>query len=181
MTRVMGKSTSSPAAPPVEVRRSSRRRKTVSAYRESGRIVVLLPAHCSKEQERDWVERMVAKLTANRPPRRSDTDLLARADRLSRTYLGGAARPLSVSWSPHQDRRWGSCTMATGAIRLSDRLKPFPAYVVEYVLVHELAHLLVADHSPAFWAHVNRFPGAERARGFLDGVTYANPAEPGPP
>jgi predicted metal-dependent hydrolase len=39
--------------------------------------------------------------------------------------------------------------------------------VLDYVLVHELAHLVVPDHSPAFHEIVDRYPRAERARGFL--------------
>ena len=42
-----------------------------------------------------------------------------------------------------------------------------PAFVVEYVLVHELAHLVQASHGPEFWALVNRYPKTERARGYL--------------
>ena len=63
--------------------------------------------------------------------------------------------------------RWGSCTPGDGSIRVSTRLAPFPAWVLDYVLVHELAHLAAPDHSPRFWALVNRYPMAERARGYL--------------
>ena len=71
----------------------------------------------------------------------------------------------------NQERRWGSCTPSTGTIRLSDRLREMPSYVVDYVLVHELVHLLVPGHGPDFWALVARYPLTERARGFLDGVS----------
>lgn len=160
----------------VEVRRSSRRRKTVSAYRQDGRIVVLIPARCSKAEERHWVEAMVARLQSPRRRQRTDEELDSRARELSRKHFGGRAEPSSVAWSDAQGRRWGSCTVATGAIRVSSRLRGFPSYVLDYVLVHELAHLLVADHSAGFWELVARYRHAERARGFLDGVTYANGA-----
>jgi predicted metal-dependent hydrolase len=159
---------------PVEVRRSTRRRKTVSAYRQDGRIVVLIPARCSAAEERRWVETMVARLTSStgRRPRRTDADLQTRAGVLSRRYLDGRAVPTSVSWSQRQGRRWGSCTPDTGEIRLSARLRKMPDWVVDYVLVHELAHLLEADHSAAFWSLVERYPRTERARGFLEGASY---------
>ena len=48
--------------PEVEVRRSRRRRRTVSAYRDGDRIVVLIPASLSRKEEKDWVRTMVARL-----------------------------------------------------------------------------------------------------------------------
>ena len=48
-----------------------------------------------------------------------------------------------------------------------------PGWVIDYVLLHELAHLLEAGHTQAFWRMVDRFPKAERARGFLEGVALA--------
>ncbi len=52
-------------------------------------------------------------------------------------------------------------------MRVSSRLAAHPAWVLDYVLVHELAHLLVASHGPEHDALVDRYPYAERARGFL--------------
>ncbi|MEO7981809.1 MAG: M48 family metallopeptidase, partial [Sporichthyaceae bacterium] len=51
------------------------------------------------------------------------------------------------------------------------RLQGMPSWVVDYVLVHELVHLLVPGHGPDFWAHVDRYPRTERARGYLEGVS----------
>src|SRR5690625_906250 len=130
----------------VEVRRSTRRRKTVSAFFEDGRAVVAIPAHFTAREERDWVRRMVAQLQRPRARRRTDGALQARAEELSRQYLDSRARPTSVAWVTNQRSRWGSCTPATGEIRLSHRLQHMPAWVIDYVLVHELAHLLIAGH-----------------------------------
>ena len=160
----------------VEVRRSPRRRRTVTAYREHGRTVVLIPAGFSQAEERRWVEQMVAQLRRRDERRRrsvgGDDELGQRAAALSAAHLDGAARPASVRWVDNQNRRWGSCTPADGTIRLSSRLQAMPGYVVDYVLVHELAHLLEAGHGPRFWALVGRYPQAERALGFLEGVEF---------
>jgi predicted metal-dependent hydrolase len=158
----------------VEVRRSPRRRRTVSARRENGRVVVLIPASMSRAEERVWVARMLDKLKSGERRRRpSDTDLLARATDLSQRYLGGHARPRSIRWVTNQRSRWGSCTPADASIRLSDRLQDMPGYVIDYVILHELAHLLVAGHNRDFWTLLRSYPKLERARGFLDGVALA--------
>ena len=157
--------------PDVEVRRSARRRRTVSAYRRDGRTVVLLPARLSKAEEAEWVERMVRRLES-RLSRPSDAQLMARARSLSRTYLGGRAQPRSVVWSERQQARWGSCTSVDSSIRLSARLVGAPAYVVDYVLLHELAHLLEPNHSNAFWALLAPYPDLERAKAFLEGADW---------
>lgn len=168
------------AGPVVEVRRSARRRRTVTAYRESGRTVVLIPAAFSPAEERRWVAQMVAKLQTREERRRrslgGDDELMVRARALSAAHLDGLAEPASVRWVDNQQRRWGSCTPADRSIRLSSRLRSMPEYVVDYVLVHELVHLLEPGHDERFWALVARYPRAERARGFLEGVELANTA-----
>jgi predicted metal-dependent hydrolase len=173
---------SSPAVPPdVEVRRSRRRRRTVSAYRDGDRIVVLIPATMSKRDEATWVADMVARIERQeKRRRRSDDDLVARAAKLNDLYFGGLAVPASVRWVTNQNARWGSCTPGDRTIRLSDRLQKVPGWVVDYVLVHELAHLLEPGHTPAFWAWVDRYPRAEKAKGYLEGYSAGARLEPPP-
>ena len=157
-----------PTRPPVKVVRSARRRKTVTAYREGETVVVLLPARMSRREEDHWVATMLERL--ERRSRRvvpGDAELERRARLLARRYLEGMVEPRSVRWVGNMRARYGSCTPDDGTIRLSDRLAPWPPWVRDYVLVHELAHLAVPDHSPAFWRLVDRYPLSERARGFL--------------
>ncbi|MER5635753.1 YgjP-like metallopeptidase domain-containing protein [Kitasatospora sp. NPDC002227] len=159
---------------PVEVRRSARRSRTVSAYREGDRTIVLIPARMSAAEEQRWVARMLERLAAKESRRvLGDEALVARARELSQEYLGGRAVAGHVRWVTNQNSRWGSCTPSEGTIRLSHRLQGMPEYVVDYVLLHELAHLLVPDHGPAFWALLEAYPRTERARGYLDGVASA--------
>jgi hypothetical protein len=163
----------------VEVRRSARRRRTVQAYRSGGKTIVLVPAGLSTEEEDRWVDMMVARLDKGAARRRpGDEELQERARDLAQRFFDGVAEPVSVSWSDRQQRRWGSCTPAEGTIRLSRRLAGMPTWVLDYVLVHELAHLLVPDHSPRFWEHVERYPLAERAKGFLMGVASVDEMAP---
>ena len=154
----------------IEVRRSKRRRRTVSAYREGDRTIVLLPARMTRAEEEHWIAEMMARLEAqDRRARPSDKKLLARAQRLSTKYLSGDALPASVKWVDNQKSRWGSCTIDDKSIRLSTRLQGMPEWVVDYVLLHELAHLIEPSHDEGFWRLLDEYPLTERARGFLDG------------
>jgi predicted metal-dependent hydrolase len=110
---------------------------------------------------------------SERRRRPDDAGLKRRAADLSNRYLGGLARPATVRWVDNQNSRWGSCTPADRTIRISTRLQGMPAWVIDYVLVHELAHLIESGHTAAFWGWVDRYPKAERAKGFLEGVACA--------
>jgi predicted metal-dependent hydrolase len=163
-------------SPRVEVRRSSRRTRTVTAYRERDTIVVLIPQRMSKADEQTFVRDMVQKVLAREARAsapRGDEALASRAHELAATYLapalGRMPEPIAVSWVTNQQQRWGSCTPSTGLIRLSHRLQPMPVWVVDYVLLHELAHLVEPTHSERFWALVSRYPSAEKAKGYLEG------------
>jgi predicted metal-dependent hydrolase len=160
--------------PQVEVVRSTRRRRTISAYRSGERIVVQVPARMTRAEEAKWVDTMVRRILAGeRRLLRSDDELMTRAAELSARYLGGRARPAAVRWVDNQRERWGSCTPADRTIRLSRRLVGMPDYVTDYVLLHELAHLLEPGHGREFWALLDGYERLERARGFLEGVTAA--------
>ncbi|MDQ3432490.1 MAG: M48 family metallopeptidase [Actinomycetota bacterium] len=159
---------------PVEVRRSARRRRTVSAYRDGDRTVVLLPARMSGAEEQRWVSTMLDRL-ARRERRRQpgDAALLERAVALARRYLDGRVEPTSVRWVTNQAARWGSCTVEDRSIRLSIRLREMPGWVIDYVLLHELAHLVEPSHGLRFWALLESYPRTERARGYLEGIAAA--------
>jgi hypothetical protein len=153
----------------VRVIRSARRSRTVSARMNQGVLEVRIPARMSRASEAHWVDRMRAKVLAGRsqrvPP--SDASLRQEADALNVKYFGGALRYESIRYVDNQQFRWGSCTPSDGTIRVSSRLASVPAWVREYVIVHELAHLLEPNHSADFWKLVSAFPLTERARGYL--------------
>ena len=166
------------AEPRVEVRRSPRRRRMVSAYREGDTVVVLLPARMTKGEEKHWVAEMLSRLQRSEtrrksPARTSDEALMARCAELSARYLDALADPVSVRWEPPKRTRWASCTPTEGTIRVSERLRDVPPWVLDYVLVHELAHLLVPGHGKDFWEWVHRYPKTDRAMGYLEGLSAA--------
>jgi predicted metal-dependent hydrolase len=158
----------------VEVVRSARRRRTISAHRVGDRIVIQMPDRMSRAEEARWVDAMTRRVLAGeKRHHRSDDELTARAAELSGRYLSDRAQPASVRWVDNQQSLWGSCTPVDRTIRLSRRLVGMPDYVIDYVLLHELAHLLVPGHGREFWEQLSGYPKLERARGYLEGVSAA--------
>lgn len=152
----------------VEVLRSTRRKKTISAEIVGDALVVSIPQRLSRAEEQEWVERMAARMSRRKRRDRLNSDgaLARRAADLADRYLDGI-RPNDIEWVTNQKSRWGSCSPRERSIRLSIELTEYPAWVRDYVIVHELAHLVHADHSDSFWELVDRYPLTERARGFL--------------
>jgi predicted metal-dependent hydrolase len=164
----------SPLAAEVEVRRSRRRKRTVSAYRRDGKVIVMIPDRFTSAEEAQWVSTMLDRLDrSERRRRRTDDQLVRRARELCRQYLHEEVAPASVRWVGNMSTRWGSCTTTTGEIRLSERLQAMPSWVVDYVLLHELTHLIEPSHNKHFWHWVDQYPKAERAKGYLEGVAHA--------
>ncbi|MHB1496956.1 MAG: M48 metallopeptidase family protein [Acidimicrobiales bacterium] len=147
----------------VEVIRSRRRRKTVQAQRVGDVLRVSVPAGLSAAEEERWVNEMLRRV--ERRQRAPSPDLEARAKKLAAKFE--LRCPAEIRWVDNQESRWGSCSPWEGTVRISSKLAGEPGWVLDYVIVHELAHLQVGGHGQAFWRLVNRYPLAERARGFL--------------
>ncbi|HBY93592.1 MAG TPA: metal-dependent hydrolase [Chloroflexi bacterium] len=166
----------------VKIIRSARRRKTVSGRLLPGGV---LEIRAPERMSRRDLDRTIGQLRSRLLRRaqsasqaHSDAGLEARAEALNRSLFGGRLRWSSIRWATNQTTRWGSCTPGNGTIRISARLQTAPPWVCDYVLVHELAHLEVPDHSPAFWALVNRYRLTERARGYLMALGLEHDDEP---
>jgi hypothetical protein len=155
----------------VKINRSDRRARTVSAKVVGDTVEVAAPAHLTDEELQPIIAKLLKRLE-RRIQRRDldDADLQRVAEALNRAHFEGRLRWANISWSQQQNKRYGSCTPADGTIRISHRLATMPAFVLEYVVMHELAHLVEANHGPRFWRLVNRYPKTERARGYLMGV-----------
>lgn len=147
----------------VEVIRSEKRKKSSQARLRGDVLEIRIPSWFSRHQEDDIVAHFVERFERTRSTRA--IDLADRARHLSAALDLPEAR--QIRWVSNQRDRWGSCTPSQGTIRLSDRLAAFPPWVVDYVIVHELAHLLEPNHNERFWTIVQRYQLAERARGYL--------------
>ena len=153
----------------VKVVRSKRRKKTVEARLESGVMVVRAPAAISDAELDPIIDKLKARLEKKQQRRQfqGDTSLETRARELNRRYFDGKLTWTSIRYVTNQNKRFGSCTPSQGTIRISHRIASMPTWVRDYVVVHELAHLVESNHSRAFWDLVNRYPKTERARGYL--------------
>ena len=157
----------------IKVIRSHKRRKTVQARKRDNRLEVLAPAHLSDAQLQPHIDSLLQRIERRDAARQlNDSELQRRAQQLNRNHYQGRLRWNSIRWVTTQKRSYGSCCTPTGNIRISDRLAAMPSFVLDYVIMHELAHLLEPNHSPQFWQWVNRYERTERARGFLMGAGF---------
>lgn len=155
--------------PEVEIRASTRRTKTGNAHWSGSRIIVQIPARLRGRARDHFVDELVERLLTQRPQAMaSDAALEARVAVLADLYTDGVV-PSSVRWVSNQRTRWASCTPSTREIRVSIRLRQCPDWVIDAVLVHELAHLHEADHSKDFYEIANRHPRQRECELFLEG------------
>ena len=158
--------------PEVEIRASARRRKTGAAFWEGGHVVVVVPERMSRATRDSFADQLVKQLLERTGRRHaSDAGLAARAAALADHYLDGI-RPSSIRWSSRQQRRWGSCSLHSREIRIASRLQTVPEWVLDGVIVHELAHLLEAGHTARFHEIANRYPRQGEAHTYLDGFGH---------
>ena len=152
----------------VKIIKSNRRTKTVSARMENDVMVIRAPTNISEDELTAMIEDFKKRFEKKaKRARLDDSDLELRAQELNKLYFDGELTWNSMSWSTRQNSRYGSCTPANKTIRISHQLEKVPRFVLDYVLVHEMAHLLEANHGQGFWALVYRYPKTERARGYL--------------
>jgi predicted metal-dependent hydrolase len=155
----------------IKIIRSNKRAKTVTARVVGDVLEILSPAHCSDAELQPIIDKLRLRIEKKQQQRRlSAEDLEQIAQRLNREYFQNSLKWHSIDWSTQQTRIYGSCTPALGTIRISHKLAKMPLFVQEYVVMHELSHLIEANHSAKFWQLANRYPLTERARGYLMAV-----------
>jgi predicted metal-dependent hydrolase len=167
----------------VTVKRDRRLRKSARWTLHRHTIRVRVPARTTSDQLDDLLDDIVARvLRQRRRARKQNDDALARRAReINDQFFDGELRWHTIRWVSNMQRRLGSCTeggTTDGDIRISERIRYWPKYVVDYVIAHELAHRKYPNHSRAFWDYLARYPSTERARGFIDGVAYAQGDDP---
>ncbi len=153
----------------VKVIRSQARKKTIHAKIVGETLLVYLPLGMHREEETKIIEKMRQKIENKmlKSDINKDDFLKKRFDEFNRRYFNGTLKVKSIEFVTNQERKRGSCTPANGTIRLSHKLLDMPKWVLDYVIMHEMSHLMHPNHSRAFWTKVSEYKYAERARGFL--------------
>lgn len=166
-----------------EIRRSKRRKKSVGAFREQGRTIIVAPIRMSTKEVHEYAQELIQKLNFQHEKISSQELLEKRARYLVDTYLDidvftEHPVPVKIRWVTNQNSRWGSCTPGDGNIRISHRLQGMPEYVIDAVVLHELVHLIVADHSPRFYKYLAKFEDYRLAKEYLAGYSFAQQNSP---
>jgi hypothetical protein len=156
----------------ITVIRSKKRKKTIQTKYADGHLWIYLPAGMTGKDEQKWIAKMIERnkrWEEKKTDKESDRGLLQRAQYLNKRYFDGAL-DFSIRFVANQNTRYGSCTSLDRTIRISEKIKTMPLWVQDYIIIHELAHLLYPDHSKKFWEKVNQYRYTERARGYLIAV-----------
>lgn len=163
----------------ITVIRSKRRKKTIQTKYGDGHLWIYLPSGMSARDEQKWIARMIERSNRweqKKTIKESDGWLLQRAQHINKKYFDGTLE-FSIRFVTNQNSRFGSCTSLDRTIRISEKVKTMPPWVQDYIIIHELAHLLHPDHSKKFWEKVNQYRYTERARGYLIAVGAEKPDE----
>lgn len=153
----------------IKILRSKKRRRTISARLIKDILVVRAPENIPESR----LEKAVAELKARierkqlKQELNKDDNLARRAREFNRQYFDNKLKINSIEYATDQNSKFGCCNCRSGCIRISHQISAMPQWVRDYVILHELAHLVVPNHSRAFWEIVNRYKLAERARGYL--------------
>lgn len=161
----------------VEIVRDGRLRTRIHWEWSGNHVRVRAPRRLPQAQLDRHVTEIIEKVKRKRASvrARADAELEAWARKINRHYFRGEIAWHSIRWVGNMRRRLASCTVGgptDGDIRISDRIRGWPSWVVEYVVAHELAHRRFPNHSGEFWEYLSRYPQAERARGFIMGVAF---------
>jgi predicted metal-dependent hydrolase len=158
----------------VKIIRSPKRKRTVSARLENGDLWISAPVTISDQELNKIISKFKERLLKKKLKRELNEkqDLKDIAEKLNREYFDGRLEIKAIEYSTNQNSRFGCCNVRTGKILLSHRLAAMPVWVRDYVLVHELAHLIVPNHGKAFQHLISRYKLKERATGFLMAKGY---------
>ncbi len=172
----------------VTVRRDRRLKKSARwQYEEDGSILLRVPERLRQGEVARLlgdIEQQIERQEKNRrqrSERNTDADLQARAEYINSKHFRGEIKWEAIRWVGNMNTRLGSCTnggATDGHIRVSDKIRDWPQWVIDYIIAHELSHRVYPNHSREFWEYLETgYPLSERARGFIKGYSFAQGVE----
>lgn len=156
------------AIPPVSIRLSARRKKTVAVREEGDGFLIRAPATIGEAELRRISVELVGKALSSRRHTIGNNELAERAAQLNNKYLGGRATVKEIKFVTNMNTRWGSCSVQSKRIRIAHQLQDVPGYVLDAVIIHELIHTFVPNHGPEFRRWEAHTPHLEKAQGYLE-------------
>ncbi len=152
----------------IDIRRQ--RRKSLMMKTVTGGVIVYIPSWLkpNSREVREFIQNGLKQLEADLLPAREERTTKAQLKQSVRTWARRMnVQPKRISFRPMQ-RKWGSCS-SIGNVTLNSTLTTLPPDLAEYVIVHELAHLVEFNHSQAFWSLVEvHLPDYARRKSELD-------------
>lgn len=161
---------------PITVTKKRVKNLYLRVRQEDGGVFLSAPLRCSDERvykfakERiDWVKGNREKYLERSRVRALRPELTDKEIRCRKALLKAAVERLIAKWEPRMGinvsevtirqmkTRWGSCNVKTHRISINLALYEKGPECLEYVVVHEMCHILEANHSPAFWAYVEQY------------------------
>lgn len=132
-------------------------------------LIVRAPPEMPDDKLQEIIENFKKRLERRKLKRELNKkeNLREICQKLNQEYFWGQIDVKSIGYSTNQTTKWGVCNYKNKTILISHRLSQMPTWVRDYVIVHEMVHLLHPNHSKRFWKKVRRYRLSERARGYL--------------
>lgn len=156
--------------------------------KEDGTVLISAPYQMSDERIRafarariDWIKKYQQKYAGAKEWRRENQSLDKAEVERQKRQLKKEVERLVAKWEPvmgvrvsgitirQMKTRWGSCNVKTHHININLALLRKPPECLEYVVVHEMTHILEASHNQVFWGYMTEFyPDWKRVRKYLN-------------
>ena len=153
----------------VKIIRSQRRKRTISGRLVKNTLFVHTPVDMPEAHLEKIINNFKVRFERQRLKKELNEkeDLTGIAQRLNERYFAGKVKINRIEYVTNQSRKFGCCSYKSRNIRISHRLRTMPAWVRDYVIFHEIAHLVEPNHGKSFWNILSRYRLTERARGYL--------------
>ena len=153
----------------VKIDYSDKRSRTVSARLINGSLLVKAPAAMPRERLDKIIDNFKIRFERRklREELNRERPLIEIAAKFNERYFNGKLKINSIEYVTDQNSKFGCCNYRDASIRISHRLSRMPEWVRDYVIIHEMAHLIEPNHGRAFWNIVSHYELAERAKGYL--------------